>query len=215
MTASHQISESDNLIFEKQLSEEGFSRIMGLDEVGRGCLAGPVVASGVILDPEKPVEGVTDSKLLKSSSREKLAGTIKKKALCWTIAWCENTEIDKLNILKASLQAMVRCVEKTNPVPDYLLVDGNKGLETLMIPSMTLVSGDRLSASIAAASILAKVYRDNIMKTYHREYPEFGWDKNVGYPTAVHYDALGKFGYTPYHRRSFRLKTDKAYTKRP
>ena len=209
----HQVIQTDNLFYENRLWEEGFHRVMGLDEVGRGCLAGPVVASGVILNPDTPVSGIDDSKKLGSSIREQVALEIRDKAVFWTIAWCDNKEIARYNILKASLQAMIRCVKKTKPNPDYLLVDGNKGLEELMIPSFALVSGDRLSASIGAASILAKVFRDKYMGELHYEYPEYGWNNNAGYPTLKHYEALQSFGYSPYHRTTFRLRTQKKYRK--
>ncbi len=202
---------SDPLLLEKKLWNEGFQRVMGLDEVGRGCLAGPVVAAGVILDPDAEIPGIADSKTLKAARRREIAGHIKEKSICWTIALCDREEIDTLNILKASLRAMEKCVNQTDPPPDYLLIDGNREIPSLFMPSLTVIKGDSLSYSIGAASILAKVYRDEYMTVLHREYPEFGWDRNVGYPTISHYEALSKFGITPYHRTTFRLGTDRIY----
>ncbi len=198
---------------EKRLLSEGFQNIMGLDEVGRGCLAGPVVAAGVILDPDHFVPDIADSKKMRADDREAIAGQIRNHAKCWTVAWCDNTAIDAINILQASLKAMTRCVAKALPQPDFLLIDGNRGLDSLLIRSQTVVKGDDRSASIGAASILAKVYRDNLMADLHRKYPEFGWDKNVGYPTVRHYEALKRHGYTPLHRTTFRLRTDRIYRK--
>lgn len=194
---------------ENRLWSEGFRRVMGLDEVGRGCLAGPVVAAGVILDPAKPVSGITDSKSITAGRRTVLAGEIRKHALFCTIAFSDHKEIDSLNILKASLLAMSRCVDQCHPPPDFLLIDGNKGLDGLMIRSETIIGGDRKSASIGAASILAKVWRDEWMARLHKEYPEYGWDRNAGYPTVAHYKALTDHGFSPHHRRSFRLRTER------
>lgn len=186
---------------------------MGLDEVGRGCLAGPVVAAGVILDPNHIIPGITDSKKLVAHRRVALAEEIKKHAVHWAIAWCDVDEINSLNILKASLSAMAKCVEQTKPEPDFLLIDGNKGIDSLLIRSQTVVRGDDRSACIGAASILAKVYRDHLMADLHVQYPEYGWDQNVGYPTARHYEALLNHGYTPHHRTTFNLRTNRLYNR--
>jgi len=196
--------------FEKKLWSEGYQRIMGLDEVGRGCLAGPVVASGVIFEAGTEIAGVNDSKQLSLVEREKLADEIKSKALYWIIKQCDIEEIGKLNILWASLKAMQKCVESVRPKPDYLLVDGNRYPSTI-IPNSKIVKGDSKSASIAAASILAKVHRDLLMKKLHHSYPNFGWDTNVGYPTKKHYQGLKRYGYTPHHRTTFSLKTEKKF----
>jgi len=196
---------------EDKLGKEGFQRIMGLDEVGRGCLAGPVVAAGVVLGSDSAITGIADSKKLSANKRVAAAELIKRHAVCWTIAWCTNDEIDTLNILKASLKAMARCVEKASPRPDFLLIDGNKPIDGMLVRSETVVRGDNRSVSIGAASILAKVYRDALMTNLHQQYPEFGWDKNVGYPTARHYEALHRYGFTPFHRQSFRLGTSTPY----
>jgi ribonuclease HII len=201
----------NRLYYEEKLWEQGFSRVMGLDEVGRGCLCGPVVASGVILDSENPIEGLRDSKTLTIKKRESLAEEIKEKALFWTIKKCEPDEIDSLNILKASIKAMVKCTESDGANPDYLLVDGNR-FTPVLLPYNCIIKGDDESASIAAASILAKVYRDDLMIRLHEEFPFYGWDKNMGYPTQTHREALSEYGYTKHHRRSFSLNTDKLFS---
>ncbi|TVQ02546.1 MAG: ribonuclease HII [Balneolaceae bacterium] len=201
----------DRYHYEKFLWAQGFKRVMGLDEVGRGCLCGPVVAAGVILKPgEKLDERVADSKSIDQKTRELLAEEIKSKTLFWTIKECSSIEIDQLNILKASFRAMMKCTEAVNARPDYLLVDGNRFTATVL-PHSCIVKGDDRSVSIAAASILAKVSRDELMKKLHDEYPQYGWDKNVGYPTKKHFEALLKYGYTKYHRKSFSLRTGKAF----
>ncbi|KPP95993.1 MAG: ribonuclease HII RnhB [Bacteroidetes bacterium HLUCCA01] len=196
--------------FEKPLWEQGFTRIMGLDEVGRGCLAGPVVAAGVILDPDTIPDGIFDSKQVSLKKRLQLSEQIKAHATYWTIQVCSPAEIDEYNILWASLRAMDRCASATGAQPDYLLVDGNRYLPVLL-PHQCVVKGDSRCVSIAAASILAKVYRDELMTALHTSYPEFGWDRNVGYPTREHYDALACHGITPLHRRSFKLRTSLEY----
>ena len=197
------------LEIERTLWQEGFRRIMGLDEVGRGCLAGPVVAAGVILDPNSPIEGIQDSKKLSLSERKRLSKEIKKKALYWTIQEGDLAMIARLNILWASLETMNNCATSTGANPDYLLVDGNRYVPTLLA-HQCIVKGDNKSASIGAASIIAKVYRDELMASLHQEFPEYGWDNNVGYPTNAHRQALKKYGYTPIHRTSFSLGTTKA-----
>ena len=197
------------LEIERTLWQEGFRRIMGLDEVGRGCLAGPVVAAGVILDPNSPIEGIQDSKKLSLSERKRLSKEIKKKALYWTIQEGDLAMIARLNILWASLETMNNCATSTGANPDYLLVDGNRYVPTLLA-HQCIVKGDSKSASIGAASIIAKVYRDELMASLHKEFPEYGWDNNVGYPTNAHRQALKKYGYTPIHRTSFSLGTTKA-----
>ncbi|MCC5926744.1 MAG: ribonuclease HII [Bacteroidetes bacterium] len=195
---------------EVPLWEEGFARVMGLDEVGRGCLAGPVVAAGVIFNPNNIPEGIYDSKKLSARKRATLAEEIKIAAAFWSVQHCEPEEIDKLNILWASMRAMEKCVQAEGADPDYLLVDGNRYLPTLT-PHQCLVKGDSRCVSIAAASILAKEHRDAYMKRLDEVYPEFNWVKNVGYPTRDHYEALIKHGYTPQHRQSFKLRTKKVY----
>lgn len=201
------LPKTDRLKFERQLWKEGYKYVVGLDEVGRGCLAGPVVAAGVIFKPGTEIPGIRDSKAIKENERIKLSDRIKTKALHWTIQQGSITEINKLNILWASLQTMQKCVDNLVPSPDYLLVDGNRFINSL-IPYTCLVKGDDRSMSIAAASILAKVYRDELMKGLHNKFPEYGWATNVGYPTPTHKKALQKFGYTKHHRTSFNLGTN-------
>ncbi len=199
--------------FEERLWAEGYQRVMGLDEVGRGCLCGPVVAAGVILKPGRRLhKSVRDSKTISLASRKELAEEIKESALYYTIKECSAMEIDQLNILRASITAMMKCVESSGAMPDYLLVDGNRFTNTL-IPHQCIVKGDDKSTTIAAASILAKVYRDEYMERIHEEYPQYGWNKNVGYPTKKHFEALDEFGYTEHHRTSFRLRTEKKFSK--
>lgn len=205
---------SDLYRHEARLWKQGFTRVMGLDEVGRGSLSGPVVAAGVILHPWSHLsEEVQDSKKLSKQKRDELASLIRRDAAFWVIKECSAEDIDRLNILRASLKAMLLCCESDGAVPDYLLVDGNRFTDTL-IPFSCLVKGDSLSASIAAASILAKVYRDTRMQEAHMEFPQYGWNKNVGYPTREHYRSLSEFGITPYHRKSFKLRTTKLFDQR-
>lgn len=202
----------DRLKFEKRLWEEGYKRVMGLDEVGRGCLAGPVIAAGVILPPGFSNTDIRDSKKLNEKDREELACVIKKEALFYQIEEGSLREIEKLNILWASLTTMEKCALSRDADPDYLMVDGNRYVPSL-IPHTCIVKGDDLSVSIAAASILAKTYRDELMKRLAEDYPEFDWRKNVGYPTKKHKEALLKYGYTEHHRKSFNLGTKKQYKK--
>lgn len=200
----------DKLKFENQLWDEGYRRVMGLDEVGRGCLSGPVVAAGVILKPGTSIDGVRDSKSLSPEERETLSKLIKKEALYWVIKWCSPKEIDELNILWASIKAMGKCADADGAEPDYLLVDGNR-FGSSIYPHTCIVKGDDRSVSIGAASILAKIYRDQWMKDLHNDYPHFGWDTNVGYPTQKHFEGLDKYGITKHHRKSFRLRTEKRW----
>lgn len=184
--------------------------MMGLDEVGRGCLAGPVVAAGVILEPGMHHDGLRDSKVISEAEREELADWVRRHAIYWHVAERHPADIDKLNILGASLRAMLDCVEQEGANPDHLLVDGNR-FTPCLIPHTCIVKGDDRSASIAAASILAKTHRDRVMRELHESYPEYHWNRNVGYPTKAHFEALERYGYTIYHRRSFSLRTDRPY----
>lgn len=203
----------DRYRFEKQLWSEGYQRVMGLDEVGRGCLCGPVVAAGVILHPYAQENiSLKDSKTIKKGDREDLSTLIKKEALYWSVQFCPPAEIDRINILHASLKAMNKCAEADGALPDYLLVDGNKSPRTFL-PHTCLVKGDDRSATIAAASILAKVYRDKLMIKLHEKYPFFGWNRNVGYPTKEHFAGLEEHGFTEHHRKSFKLRTEKEYSR--
>lgn len=198
--------------YESELWSEGFKRVMGLDEVGRGCLCGPVVAAGVIIEPGTELDpAITDSKKLSDHKRRSLVDEIKEKAIFWSVQECSPEKIDEINILKASILAMIKCAEQKDANPDFLLVDGNH-FSTTLIPHKCIIKGDDNSASIAAASILAKVYRDDIMVQLHEQFPHYGWNSNVGYPTVKHYSGLEKYGYTKHHRKSFKLRTEKKYS---
>lgn len=176
--------------------------IAGVDEVGRGPLAGPVVAAAVILDPARPIAGLADSKTLSPLRREQLAVEIRAKALAWALGRAEVAEIDRLNILQASLLAMQRAIAALSIVPDQALVDGNR-CPLLACPCRAIVRGDATVPAISAASILAKVARDAEMGELHERYPRYGFAQHKGYPTAAHRDALRRFGPCPEHRRSF------------
>ena len=196
---------------EHRLWADGYERIAGLDEAGRGCLAGPVVAAAVILPPELELPAVQDSKALSEAMRLEVRERIEEEALATAIRCSSPEEIDSLNILQAALQAMRRAASACVPEPDYLLVDGNQWTRDLVEapwPHETIVQGDATSQSIAAASILAKTERDALMRDLHDDHPHYGWDSNVGYPTQQHYDALAEHGATPYHRQSFTLFRD-------
>ncbi len=184
-----------------QVSYEG-ADIAGVDEVGRGPLAGDVVAAAVILDPARPIEGLRDSKKLTEAKREALAIEIRERALAWAVARASVAEIDTLNILHASMLAMKRAVEALAPQPGYVLVDGNR-LPVWQYASEPVVKGDDRVPAIAAASILAKVQRDNELVELEQTYPGYGFAKHKGYPTAAHLEALKTLGVTPVHRRSF------------
>ncbi len=176
--------------------------IAGADEVGRGPLAGAVVAAAVILDPDQPIAGLADSKKLTEKRREKLELEIKVKALCWAIGRAEVEEIDQINILHASLLAMKRAVEALRPVPEYALIDGNRCPE-LACDAQAVIGGDNLVPVISAASILAKVSRDREMVELDLKYPGYGLARHKGYPTKLHMEALKELGVSPIHRRSF------------
>ena len=188
---------------EQNLIEAGQLSVAGVDEVGRGPLAGPVVAAAVILLPGSIPEGLNDSKKLSASKRDALYDAITSNAV-WSVAEASEAEIDAINIYQASHLAMVRAVAGLDRSPDHVLVDGNKVPVDLTIPATALVKGDGRSQSIAAASIIAKVTRDRHMATLAQQHPQYGWDKNAGYPTKSHILALEQHGVTPYHRRSFR-----------
>jgi len=174
----------------------------GVDEAGRGPLAGPVVAAAVILDDEHPIAGLADSKVLSEKRREQLFDEIRAKALCCCIAEASAAEIDEINILQATLLAMRRAVEGLRLKPAKVLVDGNR-LPTLKIPAEAIVKGDAKVKAISAASILAKVHRDRLCQQWHASHPEYGFAGHKGYPTAEHLQALREHGLTPWHRRSF------------
>lgn len=176
--------------------------IAGVDEVGRGPLVGAVVTAAVILDPNNPIEGLADSKKLSEKRRIALAEEIKQKALAWSLGRAEPEEIDELNILHATMLAMQRAVAGLTIQPDFVLVDGNR-LPNLPMPAQPVIKGDSLVAEISAASILAKVARDQEMAELDQQFPEYGFAKHKGYPTKLHFEMLEKFGATPYHRKSF------------
>jgi len=180
----------------------------GCDEAGRGCLAGPVFAAAVILPPKFRHKLLNDSKQLKAADREHLRGVIEEKALFYAVASVDNEEIDKINILQASFRAMHLALEKLQQQPGYILVDGNRFKPYGNVPHACIIKGDGIYASIAAASILAKTYRDEYMMKLHEQFPHFGWNENKGYPTIQHRNAIREHGDTPFHRKSFRLLPD-------
>ena len=181
----------------------GFVDIAGVDEVGRGCLAGPVTAAAVVLPREIRIVGIKDSKVLSAEEREALFGQITRVALRWHVASVDPSEIDRINIHQASLLAMRLAIEALIPLPGFVLVDGFR-IPHLMIPQRAVIGGDRKSTAIAAASILAKVTRDRFMVDAHAGDPRYGFDRHKGYATADHLRALAEFGYSVLHRRSFR-----------
>ena len=187
--------------YERRARRQGYSLVAGLDEAGRGCLFGPVCAAAVILDPDRPIRGLNDSKQLDPERREVLAGRIRERATAWAVAFAEAREIDRINIYQASRLAMRRALEALRPQPDFLLIDAMR-LES-GLPQMPLIHGDALSVSIAAASILAKTARDIRMAEWHERYPEFGLARHKGYGTPEHLRALAQFGPTPEHRMTF------------
>ena len=190
---------------EQSYWNQGHTWVAGTDEAGRGCLAGPVVAAAVILSPDVKLDGVRDSKIVGEQEREALAEIVKAEAISWAVASCSPREIDELNILWASMEAMSRAIQQLKPAPTLVLADGNHIAPETPVVWRAVIKGDATSLSIAAASILAKVERDRIMREFATIHPEYGWDSNVGYPTQHHYDALSLHGATELHRKSFRL----------
>ena len=180
----------------------------GCDEAGRGCLAGPVVAAAVILDPKKVILGLNDSKKLNEKQRLVLKDEIINKALSFGIGVVEVSEIDKINILNASILAMHKAISQLKISPDFLLIDGNRFHPYRQIPYNCIIKGDGKFQSIAAASIIAKTYRDEIMLSLHEKFPQYGWNKNMGYPTKEHRSAIEQYGTTQHHRMSFKLLPD-------
>jgi ribonuclease HII len=189
---------------ESSLCEKGYSRITGVDEAGRGPLAGPVVAAAVTIPPGVVIRGLDDSKKLTPARREELFDDIAASGALCTVGIIDNYTIDKVNILKASLMAMRKAVASLEQQPDFVLVDGNYTIPNLDIPQFALAGGDAICASIAAASIIAKVTRDRIMDKYQELYPEFSFSCHRGYPTRKHIEELREYGPTDIHRRSFR-----------
>jgi ribonuclease HII len=191
---------------ENALRRQGFSRVAGVDEVGRGCLAGPVVAAAVVLDPDRYIARVTDSKTVTALERESLCRKILRDALGCAVAFVEPTEIDEVNIHQASLQAMRRAVLALVPLPDMVLVDAFR-IPGLFMAQRPVVHGDARCTAIAAASIVAKVARDRRMRELHALDPRYGFDRHKGYATRDHLDAVARHGYSGIHRRSFRPPT--------
>ena len=203
----------------------GFSNECGTDEAGRGCLAGPVTAASVILPQDFTLKLLNDSKQLSEKVREHLKPLVEEKAISFSVTHIYNEEIDEINILNASMKAMQECVLKMTVLPNYIIVDGNRSLNAKLglksshgkkftnieievlksIPNSSVIKGDSKYLSIAAASILAKTYRDEYMNKIHEEFPMYNWKKNKGYPTKEHREAIRKYGITKYHRKSFRL----------
>ncbi|MFY7743020.1 MAG: ribonuclease HII [Flavobacterium sp.] len=177
----------------------------GTDEAGRGCLAGPVTAAAVILPNDFFLKELNDSKQLSEKTREKIRPIIETEAIAFHFEHIEPEIIDKINILNASIFAMQESIKKLNPIPEYIIVDGNRFKPVLDIPFQCIIKGDSKYKSIAAASVLAKTYRDDYMNKIHEEFPMYHWNKNKGYPTKAHREAIAKFGVTKYHRVSFRL----------
>lgn len=190
--------------FEREAWDRGYRFVAGIDEVGRGALAGPVVAAAVVFDPSRIPEGLADSKTLPRSRREVLSESIARSAIGVSIAMVDAAEIDATNILRATLAAMSRAVEALPVASDFLLVDGNTRIPAWKGQQRTLVGGDAASASIAAASIVAKVERDRLMTSYDELFPGYGFAAHVGYGTAAHLAAIARIGPCPIHRRSFR-----------
>lgn len=190
--------------FENLARGEGFALIAGIDEVGRGCLAGPVVAAACVLDLERPLpKGLNDSKKLTAKQRGEIGEELRETAVAYAVGQIEADEIDRINILQATIRAMGVAVGNLDPQPQYLLIDAVRLLD-VAIPQKSIIKGDAVSASIAAASVIAKLFRDALMRDYHVTYPQYGFIEHVGYATRTHRDALKAHGPSPIHRRSFR-----------
>jgi len=183
----------------------GFSLEVGTDEAGRGCLAGPVVAAAVILPLDFSHPFLNDSKQLSEKKRQELRPIIEENALAFGVSFVMQHEVDELNVLQASITAMHRAIDALNITPEFIIVDGNKFRKYHEIPHQTIVKGDSKYLSIAAASILAKTYRDEYMEKIHQEFPAYFWSKNKGYPTIEHRNAIREFGATIHHRKTFKL----------
>ncbi|MEL7386338.1 MAG: ribonuclease HII [Pseudomonadota bacterium] len=187
-----------------QIERPNVNYIAGVDEVGRGPLVGDVVTAAVILDPNNPIDGLADSKKLSDKKRQLLAAEIKEKALCYAIGRCSPTEIDELNILHATMLAMSRAVEGLSVKPEFVFIDGNRVPSQLTVPAQAVVKGDSLVEEISAASILAKVARDDEMIELDKRYPDYGFAGHKGYPTKAHFAALEQYGAIAEHRKSFK-----------
>lgn len=191
---------------ENSLHRYGFVAVAGVDEVGRGCLAGPVMAGAVILHPDRRIDGLADSKTCTLAQRERLYDEICRKSVAWAVVSVDPDEIDRINIHQATLQAMRRAVLSLAPLPDAVLVDAFR-IPSLPMAQRGVIGGDRRASAIAAASIVAKVTRDRLMHALHEADPRYGFDRHKGYATADHLSAVARFGYSPQHRRSFRPAT--------
>lgn len=195
--------DADLWAFEKALTADGYTKIAGIDEAGRGPLAGPVVSAAVILPFDFDPDGITDSKKLTVRQRERLYEYIYAEATAVSIGIVDAVEIDRINILQATKLSMTMAVDNLSPLPDHLIIDGNFNIPS-PLPQQAIVKGDARSVSIAAASIIAKVSRDYLMRRYHDDYPQFGFDRHKGYPTKAHKAAIAEHGPCLIHRRSFR-----------
>lgn len=190
--------------FEEQARSEGYKLIAGVDEVGRGCIAGPVVAAACILDLEKPIpKGLNDSKKLDANTRTRIAAELKQTCIAYAIGQVEAKEIDRINILEATKKAMLVAIASLKPAPDHLLIDALH-LKQTPLPQKSIIKGDSISVSIAAASILAKTYRDELMTAYNEQFPQYGFAAHKGYGCASHYEAVRKYGPCVLHRLSFK-----------
>lgn len=206
---------SIGLVFEHQAHEQGFRFVAGVDEVGRGCLAGPVVAGACILNPQKPLpKGLDDSKKLTPEMRDEIAAQLKEDCIAYATGQIEADEIDRINILEATKQAMLLAIAALTPQADFLLIDALQ-LKMSPLPQRPIIKGDAISASIAAASILAKTYRDDLMKAYDVEYPQYGFASHKGYGATVHWSALRQNGPCPLHRLTFNGVCNEANEKLP
>jgi len=191
-------------VFEKQALARGFRFIAGVDEVGRGCIAGPVVAAACVLDPSKPLpRGLNDSKKLTEAERNEIGAKLRERAIAYAIGSIDADEIDRINILEATKKAMLAAIAALEPAADFLLIDALQ-LKPSPIPQQAIIRGDSLSASIAAASVIAKTYRDDLMKRYDAEFPGYGFASHKGYGCRAHYDALREHGPSPLHRLTFK-----------
>ena len=177
----------------------------GCDEAGRGCIAGPVFAAAVILPPDFNHSSLNDSKVLSANKRKELREEIMEQAISWSVEYIDNSTIDELNILRASILAMHKALDNLDINPQFLIIDGNRFIKYKSIEHKCIIKGDSKYYSIAAASVLAKTFRDDYMKKIHKEYDKYGWDNNKGYATRQHREAINQFGLTPYHRKSFRI----------
>ena len=191
-----------------KINYSGFILEAGTDEAGRGCLCGPVVAAAVILPEDFEHPFLNDSKQLTEKQRKELKPFIEKEALSFGVSFVNEKEVDQINVLQASITGMHRSVGQLNPQPEFIIVDGNKFKPFKKIPHKTIVKGDAKYLSIAAASVLAKTYRDEFMEKIHQEFPMYNWKQNKGYPTKQHRAAIREFGITKYHRKTFKLLPD-------